>query len=351
MGIYIIGIVVTYCFIFWTSTKTTEKQLLFTQILLSVLWPLHWILFLIIYFKEHLMSKKDNTEMGFFSRLFNPIDTNYSPETKEIYNKGVIALSKGNIKQAINYFERVNYEHPSAAYNLGLIYLDGAGCLVPNYDKARQYFQQADEMGHKKAKQSAEIIGLNEEVFYSLIPNPNNEILQERFIKSSLQFFEGGQYGNLAYILAHMFILWNENFTSYSYPRVFLDKEKFKELITEFITYEVYCIRNFSNKEINQFYQVSSLTHVNADWEHFYPLNMFLKRNTEAELSEYFNLNAVPLLLGIAKQFHKKNLKLEDFGVLRLMVVNYVYEYCINKFGKDFFDIDEDDNSDDESPF
>ena len=182
MGIYIIGIVVTYCFIFWTSTKTTEKQLLFTQILLSVLWPLHWILFLIIYFKEHLMSKKDNTEMGFFSRLFNPIDTNYSPETKEIYNKGVIALSKGNIKQAINYFERVDYEHPSAAYNLGLIYLDGAGCLVPNYDKARQYFQQADEMGHKKAKQSAEIIGLNEEVFYSLIPNPNNEILQERFI-------------------------------------------------------------------------------------------------------------------------------------------------------------------------
>ncbi|MDK4525952.1 tetratricopeptide repeat protein [Kingella kingae] len=290
--------------------------------------------------------------MGFFHRLFNPIDTKYSPETKEIYNKGVVALSKGNVKQAIDYFERVEYEHPSAAYNLGLIYLDGADVLVPDYEKARQYFQQADEMGHEKAKISAEIIGLNEKVFYSLIPNPNNEVLQERFIKSAIQFFEGSQCGNLAYILAHMFILWNEKYTSYSHPKVLLNKEKFKELVNEFITYEVYCIQNFANKEVNQFYQISSLTNANGDWEHYYPLNMFFKHKIEAELSEYFNVNAIPILLNINKQFHKKNMKIEDFGVLRLMVVNYVYEYCIHEFGKDFFDEENNgDEEDDDLPF
>ncbi|MDK4650123.1 hypothetical protein QG070_03595 [Kingella kingae] len=45
-------------------------------------------------------------------------------------------------------------------------------------------------------------------------------------------------------------------------------------------------------------------------------------------------------------------MKIEDFGVLRLMVVNYVYEYCIHEFGKDFFDEENnEDEEDDDLPF
>lgn len=286
--------------------------------------------------------------MGFFSKLFGSIDTNYSPEVKSIYNQGVIALSEGNLPQAIHYFQQVEDEHPSAAYNLGLIYLDGAGVLLPNYDKARQYFQLADELGHQKAQQSANIIGFDDELFYSLIPNPQNKEVQESMIYSMIQFFEGGQCGNLAYVLGNIFILWNEKFTTYSHPNVLVDKEIFRNLITEFITYEVYCIREYANAEVRAFYNISSLPNFDGDWETFYPLNMFIKHRSEAELSTYFNNNAVPILLASAKQFHKKNLQLEDLGVLRLMMVNYVYTHCLKTYGKDFFDIHEDNDDDDD---
>lgn len=284
--------------------------------------------------------------MGFFSKLFSSIETNYSPETKAIYNKGVIALSEGNLPQAIVYFNQVTDEHPSAAYNLGLIYLDGAGILLPDYDKARHYFQLADELGHPKAQQSAKVIGLDDELFYSLIPDPHNEEVQENLIYAMMQFFEGGQYGNLVYILTNIFILWNENFTSYSHPNILVDKEKFRTLITEFITYEVYCIREYANAEVRAFYNISSLVKANGDWENFYALNMFFGHKLEAELSTYFNNNAIPLIFSIAKQFHGKNLRLEDLGVLRLMIVNHVYNHCIKEFGKDYFNTNEEDEDD-----
>lgn len=280
------------------------------------------------YFPNSIIAILKDYEMGFFKKLFQHIDTDYSEDTKDIYNQGVIALAKGDIHTAINLFEKVDYEHHSAAYNLGLIYLDGAGKILPDYDKAREYFQQADELGHEKARTSAQIIGFDDEIFYSLIPNPNNEELQASFIYSLIQFIESGQCGNLAYVLAHMFIIWNEKFTSYANFKILKDAEIFTNLINEFLNYEVYCIKKFANEEVEYFYQQSALKNFDYNWDNIFHIS---------ELSEYFNDNAIPIILGTAKQFHNKNLKLEDLGVLRFMMVNYVYTYCIKHHGMDFF--------------
>ncbi|MDK4580182.1 hypothetical protein QG025_03160 [Kingella kingae] len=275
--------------------------------------------------------------MGFFKRLFNPIDTKYSPETKEIYNKGVAALSKGNVKQAIDYFERVEYEHPSAAYNLGLIYLDGAGVLVPDYEKARQYFQQADEMRHGKARESAQTIGLHEEESFKTANQTKRE--QDQFARALIQFIQGGHCGNLAYILAQICIIWNENYTS----RGIRDEIRFKTFVTEFMNYEIYCINKFANNEVSKFFAISSIKNFTYHWDNMFHMS---------EVSNYLNGVMVALVLNTAKKSFNKNMKIEELGVLRLMVINYVYEYCIREFGKDFFDEENnEDEEDDDLPF
>lgn len=289
-----------------------------------------------------------------FSKLFKPIDTKQSASIKAIYNQGVFALSENNLPQAIAYFKQIENKHPSAAYNLGLIYLNGDGIFLPDYDKARKYLQLADELGHEKAKKSARVIGLEDELFYSLIPDPQNMDIGINLHYSLEQFIVGGQCGNLAYILANLFILWNEKFTFYSHPNLIVDEEQFKKLITEFITYEVYCIREFANDEVRGFYNISSLVHAKGDWD---PLGMAMKQRTfteyrsVAELSDYLNEHSVPFLLNSAKQTYNRNFKLEDLGVLRLMMVNYVYEYCLKKYGDEFFEINEDNDCDNDMPF
>ena len=258
--------------------------------------------------------------MGFFSKLFSSIDTNYSSETKSIYNNGVIALSEGNLPQAIHYFREIEDEHPSAAYNLGLIYLDGAGILLPDYDKARHYFQLAHELGHTKAQKSAEIIGLREPEMYNFTcPDEKRNMA---ISISIIQFLEGGQCGNLAYVLANFFVLLGAVQISQ------FDNQAFEKTLSDFIHYEVYCIKNFANEEVMKFYQISSLKNIDIHWDGLLHTS---------ELSDFFNKTAVPLILKSAKSQRKK-LELADLGILRLMIVNYVYNHCITYFRKDFFE-------------
>ena len=61
-----------------------------------------------------------------FKKLFYNFKSFRSGPVKDIYNKGINALARGNLDEAISLFKEVYEQHPSAAYNLGLIYLDGA---------------------------------------------------------------------------------------------------------------------------------------------------------------------------------------------------------------------------------
>ena len=60
-----------------------------------------------------------------FKKLFQNIWTDQDDSVKNIYNEGVKALAKGDqLDKAIALFKQICEQHPSAAYNLGLIYLD-----------------------------------------------------------------------------------------------------------------------------------------------------------------------------------------------------------------------------------
>ena len=77
-----------------------------------------------------------------------------------------------------------------------------------------------------------------------------------------------------------------------------------------------------------KFYQISSLKNIDIHWDGLLHTS---------ELSDFFNETAVPLILKSAKSQRKK-LELADLGILRLMIVNYVYNHCITYFRKDFFE-------------
>ncbi|MFU2079712.1 hypothetical protein ACLQ91_03920 [Avibacterium endocarditidis] len=235
-----------------------------------------------------------------FKKLFQAIFTSQPDEIKMIYNQGVMALSRGDVHRAIFFFTQVCDQHPSAAYNLGLIYLDGAGKITPKYSLSRKYFQLADRLGHRKANVSAQIIGLNEEKELSM---------QEQlkfFSLAAKQYIVGHQLGNLSYLIAYDIIhniLEQSSNEWYSLER--------------FISYEVYCIRNYGDRDVIALYENSSLKQWKItdedDWEN----------GEVAVISDYLNTLVFPNIINQSKG----KLRLNKMGTLRLAAVNTVYEY------------------------
>ena len=243
--------------------------------------------------------------MGFFTKLFQNIDTDYSDDVKAIYNFGVLALAEGNILEAISYFKQIEKQHSSAAYNLGLIYLDGVGISLPDYDKARYYFQLAKSSGHKKAKKSAQIIGLKEERIINLAE-------YRKFLPIAVQQFAlGRQMGNLAYMIANDVIFHViENSTNQLYSA------------KRFIDYEVWCIRKYASEEVNHFYQQSVLkdylTCYDYDWE----------EGETAKISDYLNDSVFTNVMALSDG----KFSFFELGVPRLIAVNYIYSHCAKKY-------------------
>ena len=132
--------------------------------------------------------------ISLFKDIFTP---SISQDIRLQYNLGVFELQNGNIEKAIVLFQSIASQHPSAAYNLGLIYLDGVGRLLPDYSRARKYFNIAHNNGHKKAQQTAEIIGLDNN------RNLSRRDQKEWFNTSCAQYILGRQVGNLTYLLAY----------------------------------------------------------------------------------------------------------------------------------------------------
>lgn len=238
-----------------------------------------------------------------FKKLFKQITTLQPDNVKITYNEGVKALAKGELEKAISLFVQIHDKHPSAAYNLGLIYLDGDGQITPKYTLARKFFQIADQLGHERAKFSAQIIGLKEERKLSR----QEEIFFFEFAVA--QYVAGRQLGNLAYLIA------------YDIKRNILESSS-NELyrLIRFLSYEVYLIRKYGDKDVKALYETSSLRHWNIvdieDWE-----------NGEIDvISDYLTEKTYPWILRLgngALQFHK-------LGTVRLAAVNAVYEYYSN---------------------
>lgn len=237
-----------------------------------------------------------------FKKLFQSIATFQPDNVKSTYNDGVNALARGDLTTAIPLFEQICQQHPSAAYNLGLIYLDGVGQFTPKYDLARKYLKMAYELGHERAEWSAQIIGLNKERKLSIQE-------QMEFTQFAvMQYVHGRQLGNLAYLIA------------YDIKRNILETSS-NEIYSlyRFLSYEVYCIRNYGNEEVMALYETSSLTNWNItyedDWE----------SGKTAVISDYLNEKVTPFILSIAGS----ELALEELGIVRLAAVNAVYEYYI----------------------
>nr|WP_314741519.1 hypothetical protein [uncultured Haemophilus sp.] len=237
-----------------------------------------------------------------FKKLFQPIATFQTDGVKSIYNDGVNALARGDLTTAIPLFEQICQQHPSAAYNLGLIYLDGVGQFTPKYDLARKYLKIANELGHERAEWSAQIIGLDGERKLSA------QEQMEFTVFAVAQYIQGKQLGNLAYLIA------------YDIKRNILETSS-NEIYSlyRFLSYEVYCIRNYGNEDVMALYENSSLTNWNItdedDWE----------SGRTAVISDYLNEKVTPFILSVAGG----ELSLEDLGTVRLAAVNAAYEYYL----------------------
>lgn len=237
-----------------------------------------------------------------FKKLFQQITTFQSDNVKSIYNDGVNALARGELDKAIRLFEDICDKHPSAAYNLGLIYLDGVGKFIPKYNLARKYFQMADQLGHPRAKVSAQIIGINGERKLSV------QEQMEFFPFAVMQYVSARQLGNLAYLIA------------YDIKRNILETSS-NELysLERFLSYEVYCIRNYGDEDVMALYETSSLKCWNItdeeDWE----------SGETAVISDYLNEKVFMAIM----QLGKGELEFGKLGPIRLAAVNAVYEYYL----------------------
>ena len=239
-----------------------------------------------------------------FQGIFSGREDNDPVKVK--YNLGVQSLARGNLQDAIDKFKSICEQHSSAAYNLGLIYLDGNGQIVPNYELARKYLTLANNMGHPKAAMSAAIIGLEIERKLSI------EEYVQAFQHALLQYIQGGQLGNLAYLIA------------YDIKRNILETST-NELysLDRFLSYEVWCIRNFANDEVNSLYKNSNLIHYTVNYSNDWD------SGETAVISDYLNTKTFPLIIGLS-QGNLKLLKLDEMGTLRLAAVNAVYKYYLN---------------------
>ncbi|OBX06252.1 hypothetical protein QV08_10630 [Gallibacterium salpingitidis] len=235
-------------------------------------------------------------------QLFKNIFTTQNDSIKEIYNKGVIALAAGNLDQAIQYFEKVSDQHPSAAYNLGLIYLNGDGKILPKYTLARKYLSLANKLDHPKALPSSQIIGLTVEKKLSMKQ-------QMDFFKLAVaQYADGHQLGNLAYLIAYDI---KRNILETSSNEIYsLDR---------FLSYELYCIQKYGSEEVKSLYKKSSLINLPInylnDWE-----------NGETSIiSDYLSEKVWPNIIILSDG----KLEFTGMGILRIAVVNTVYEYYL----------------------
>src|SRR5699024_3028478 len=242
-----------------------------------------------------------------FKKLFQNIWTDQADSITNIYNECGTALAIGDqLDKAIAIFKQICEQHPSAAYNLGLIYLDGVGKITPNYRLARKYFQLAHNLGHSKAEVSARIIGLNGEKKLSV------EEQQELFVFAVMQYATANQFGNLAYLIA------------YDIKRNILETST-DELysLDRFLSYELYCLRNYGSDEVLALYETSSLVDLPInyldDWE---------SGNT-AKISDYIN-EKVLLSINLVADFLGEKVNFTEMGTLRVAVVNAVYEYYLD---------------------
>ena len=237
-----------------------------------------------------------------FKKLFQQITTFLPSDVKSTYNEGVNALARGDLDKAISLFEQVCEEHPSAAYNLGLIYLDGAGQITPKYDLARKYLQMADRLGHERARTSAQFLGLNGERKFS-----QQEQL-EAFIIAVSQYIAGRQLGNLAYMIA------------YDIKRNILDTSSHERYSLErFLSYEVWCIRDYGDDDVMALYETSSLKYYPVNYEDDW------ENGETAIISDYLNDKVFTTIM----QLGQGELQLHKLGRLRLAAVNAVYEYYL----------------------
>lgn len=235
-----------------------------------------------------------------FKKLFQNIFSNHSDDLKSTYNDGVAALKKGYINDAITIFKQIAHKHQSAAYNLGLIYLDGDGKFLPNYPLSQEYLNLAISLGHPKAPNTAQIINAASKKLRA-------EEYIAYFIHACSQFTIGRQIGNLAYLISND-IIYNviETSTNKLYS------------VKRFIDYEVWCIINYGSDEVKKFFNQSELvnyyTYYDSDWE----------EGDVAVISDYLNTKVIPNII----TFSDGKIKLTDTttATLRMAVVNYIYQ-------------------------
>lgn len=218
--------------------------------------------------------------------------------SKEHYYQGLKFLAEDDIKNAIMYFEKASDEIPSAAFNIALIYFNGAGTILPNFNLARIYFENADKLGHDRASYFLIILNCD------LSSHTSKEEYLHLLKAASASFdLDHSSIGALAYLIAC------------DVMRLI----KLNHSLESFIDYEVWCIRNFANYQVKHFYAQSSL----INWEFMFEDKWSWSQGDVDTISDYINTDVTPYIMFQCEQ----PIQLKDFGVMRLAMVNYIYEY------------------------
>ena len=143
-------------------------------------------------------------------------------------------------------------ETGKVAYDLGMRYLNE---YPINFELARENFRKAVSLGYMKAKQAAEVIGLNE----SNKINSNNAY--ELMLKAISTYKNNQRHiGDLVYFITYD--LKFNVFDTSSNPTYYASR---------FVDYEIYCMREYGNEAVESFHNKSSLRHwilqYKDDWE------------------------------------------------------------------------------------
>ena len=183
-------------------------------------------------------------------------------------------------------------ETGKAAYDLGIRYLNE---YPINFELARENFRKAVSLGYMKAKQAAEVIGLNE-------PNKieaNNA--SELMLKAIFNYKNNQKHiGDLVYFITYdlKFNVFNTSSDPFYYASRFID-------------YEVYCMREYGNEEVKEFHNKSSL----RNWELLYQDDW--ESGEISRHSDYLNEKPFPLISALSGISMMNG----DMAVLRAAVV------------------------------
>ncbi|MDE3954155.1 hypothetical protein NUS47_03185 [Glaesserella parasuis] len=234
----------------------------------------------------------------------NTGDQHTDKVSHQVYEQGVILLSQGNYKEALNHFKKAaSFGHISAKYNLALMLFNGLGDY-PDFELARKLFQEAKNSGHTRCDNFLVFMNEVDEIMAS--GNPNLPPQREIFAKNTELAFtkvildSEKQAGGLIYLVSrHIFSIIGNNM----------------ELAKDFISNELGAM-HLGNEVSIQYLKDIGKFDKNIDWESF--------ENNFNEVTQYLDHTIWPSIIRASGH----QLEFDDLVYARCCILNEI----VNKY-------------------